>query len=157
MATTQSKMRKNHINASLTLFLVLAFFSCTTYKQSMKEPNTKINLDKSDFTLTDQVTSEATSIKILGIDFPRLFIKKTGTLVGSAADINMATIPVIGSFVSDNTSNYALYELMNANPGYDVVFYPQFNTKILKPFLGIGLITKITTVKTTARLGRLNK
>jgi len=42
---------------------------------------------------------------------------------------------------------------MSGNPGYDVVFYP----KVFKPVLGIGFFAKITTVKTTARLGKLNK
>ena len=45
---------------------------------------------------------------------------------------------------------------MSQNKGYDVVFYPQYETKVQKPALGIGFITKITTVKTTARLGKLN-
>jgi hypothetical protein len=58
---------------------------------------------------------------------------------------------------SDKTANYSLYELMTNNPGYDVVFYPQYETKVLKPILGIGFLTKITTVKTTARLGKLKK
>jgi hypothetical protein len=46
---------------------------------------------------------------------------------------------------------------MNSNPGYDVVFYPQYETKVFKPVLGIGFLTKISTVKTTARLGKLTK
>lgn len=44
---------------------------------------------------------------------------------------------------------------MNANPGYDVVVYPQYETKIERP-IGLGIF-KITTVKVTARLGKLNK
>ena len=44
---------------------------------------------------------------------------------------------------------------MKANPGYDVVFYPQFETVTKKPVIGIGLFTKITKVKVTARLGKL--
>ena len=63
----------------------------------------------------------------------------------------------IGTFIGNKTANYSLYELMNGNPGYDVVFYPQYETKVFKPVLGIGFITKITKVKTTARLGKLNK
>jgi hypothetical protein len=46
---------------------------------------------------------------------------------------------------------------MNVNPGYDVVFYPQYETKVFKPVVGIGFIVTITSVKTTARLGKLNK
>jgi hypothetical protein len=57
--------------------------------------------------------------------------------------------------VVDKTANYALYELMQKNPGWDVVFYPQFETKIEKPVLGIGFIYKTSTVTTTARLAKI--
>jgi hypothetical protein len=46
---------------------------------------------------------------------------------------------------------------MFTNPGYDVIFYPQYETKISKPALGLGFIVKITKVKTTARLGKLKE
>ena len=142
-------------------FVVLmgAISSCTTLNHSMREPNTIVNLNKSDFSLSSQVTAEASSTKILGIDLARLLklTKNTGFVEGASAAISLSSIPVIGNFIADKTANYALYNLMNANPGYDVVFYPQYETKVLKPFLGIGFIAKITTVKTTARLGKLNQ
>jgi hypothetical protein len=123
----------------------------------MREPNVKLNLNKSDFTLSDQFEAEASSVKIIGIDWGRLFMKKTGEIGGNSEKISLASIPVLGTLLTDKTSNYALYNLMNNNPGYDVIFYPQYETKVVKPFLGIGFITKITKVKTTARLGKLNK
>jgi hypothetical protein len=124
----------------------------------MRETNTRVNLTKSDFSLSDQVSAEAKSVKVLGIDWGRLFLKKTGGLEGGdSSAISGANIPVIGNLLSDSTSNYALFELMTSNPGYDVVFYPQYETKVFRPILGIGFLTKITTVKTTARLGKLNK
>ncbi len=142
----------------VTVILIATLSSCTTLNHSMREPNTRVNLNKSDFTLSDQVTATATSTKVLGIDFERLFTKKTGIVEGGGAPaISLASIPVVGNLVSDKTANYSLYELMTNNPGYDVVFYPQYETKVIKPFLGIGFISKITTVKTTARLGKLNK
>jgi hypothetical protein len=122
----------------------------------MREPNVRVDLNKSDFVLSDQLSAEAKTTKIFGIDFNRLFTKEIGSVSrdGSFAfAINYAAIPVIGSYYYDLTANYALYELMSKNPGYDVVFYPQYETKIVKP-IGINLIT-ITTVKTTARLGKL--
>ncbi len=149
--------------------LIAAFSSCTTMNHSMKHPNTLVNLNKSDFTLSDQVTAEATSTKILGIDFERLFTKRMGTVEGGGIGagssrgsiysqaISLAVIPVIGTFIGNKTANYSLFNMMKENPGYDVVFYPQFETKVFKPVLGIGFITKITTVKTTARLGKMNK
>ncbi len=138
--------------------LVAAFSSCSTYNHSMREPNTRVNLTKSDFTLSEQVSAEATSNKIVGIDWSRLFIKKTGEVQGGGSvNISFASIPVIGSLTTDKTANYALYDLMTANPGYDVVFYPQYETTVVKPILGIGMIYKTTTVKTTARLGKMTK
>ena len=151
------KMKTAMIKMVMFVSIATAFSSCTTLKHSMREPNARVELTKSDFSLSQQVTADATSTTILGIDFARLLMNKTGVVEGGAASISLTSIPVIGNFAFDKTANYALYELMNSNPGYDVVFYPQFETKVVKPFLGLGFLTKITTVKTTARLGKLNQ
>jgi hypothetical protein len=149
---------KNKILMGLFAAVMAAFLSCTTMNHSMREPNTRVNLNKSDFSLSDQVSAKAKSVTVLGIDWPRFFTKKTGEVDASgSSSISLASIPVIGNFVGDRTANYSLYELMNGNPGYDVVFYPQYETKVFKPVLGIGFLVKITTVKTTARLGKLNQ
>ena len=129
--------------------------SCTSVNKTMREPNTHVELVKSDFIYSGQVTAEATTTKILGIDFERIFKAEGGSTQGGGP-ISIASVPVIGNMIADRTANYALYNLMVANPGYDVVFYPQYETKVVKPFLGIGLLTKITKVKTTARLAKLN-
>ena len=150
-------MTKQIFKMLMVAAVIAVFSSCSTLNHSMREPNTRVELNKSDFSLSDQVSAEAKSVKIIGIDFKRLFTKKTGTVEGGAASISHASIPVVGNFVSDKTANYSLYELMVNNPGYDVVFYPQYETKVEKPILGIGFLSKITTVKTTARLGKLNK
>ncbi len=140
------------------LVVVLATFaSCTTLNHSMREPNTRVNFTKSDFTLSEQVSAEDKTVKILGIDFERLFKKETGVVDNGASSISLANMPVIGTVLYDKTSNYALYNLMFTNPGYDVIFYPQYETKISKPVLGLGFIVKITKVKTTARLGKLKE
>jgi hypothetical protein len=141
----------------LTLVVLIAIISsCTTLNKTMREPNTRVELSKNDFTLSDQVSADAQTTKIFGIDFARIFMKRTGTVEG-AASVSVASIPVIGNLMIDKTANYSLYQLMSNNPGFDVVFYPQYETKIIKPIFGIGILTKITSVKTTARLGRLNK
>ncbi|MDD2386848.1 MAG: hypothetical protein PHP52_08705 [Bacteroidales bacterium] len=151
-------MKKQIFIMMVFVAAIAIFSSCTTYNHSMREPNARVELEKSDFTLSEQVSAEATSTKIIGIDWARLFTKKTGVVEGGAsASISLASIPVVGNMVADKTANYALYELMSGNPGYDVVFYPQYETKVFKPILGIGFFTTITTVKTTARLGKLNK
>lgn len=151
-------MKKTITKIIMFAAVITAFASCTAINHNMKSPNTLVNLDKSDFTLSEQLTAEATSTKICGIDFARIFKSKTGSIEGGGAGtISVASIPVIGNFVGDKTANYSLYNLMDENPGYDVVFYPQYETRVIKPILGIGIITTITTVKTTARLGKLNK
>jgi len=149
-------MKKSLKAFLLTGFVLIAITSCTSINRTMREPNTKVQFYRKDFTLSEQVVGEAKTVKILYIDFKRFFTKKTGTIDGGSAAISVASIPIIGNAVADQTVNYALYELMKANPGYDVVFYPQYKTKIIRPILGLGFLTKITTAKVTARLGRLN-
>jgi hypothetical protein len=134
---------------------ILLISSCTSYNKTMREPNVRVELNKNDFSLSDQVKAEATSTRIVGIDFARIFKQKTGSISTGSNSISLSSIPVIGSFIVDPTSNYALYELMQNNPGYDVVFYPQFETKIVKPILGMGFIMTHTKVGVQARLGKL--
>jgi hypothetical protein len=150
-------MKKTMIKMAMMVAVLATFASCTTLNHSMREPNTRVNFTKSDFTLSEQVSAEDKTVKILGIDFERLFKEETGVVDNGASSISMANMPVIGTVLYDKTSNYALYNLMFTNPGYDVIFYPQYETKISKPVLGIGFIVKITKVKTTARLGKLKE
>ena len=51
--------------------LIAAFSGCTTFNHSMREPNTRVNLNKSDFSLSDQVSAKAKSVTVLGIDWAR--------------------------------------------------------------------------------------
>lgn len=150
-------MKKSNQLILLIGITTLLFTSCSNFEKVMREPNTRLELNKSDFTLSDQVMAEARTVKILGIDWGRLFNASEGVIEKDGFSvINFASVPVIGYFIYDRTANYALYELMQNNPGYDVVFYPQYETKISRP-IGIGFIYKKTVVKTTARLGKLNK
>ena len=145
------------IKMAMLVVVLATFASCTTLNHSMREPNTRVNFTKSYFTLSEQVSAEDKTVKILGIDFERLFKKETGVVDNGASSISLANMPVVGTVLYDKTSNYALYNLMFTNPGYDVIFYPQYETKISKPVLGLGFIVKITKVKTTARLGKLKE
>ncbi|MBN8702854.1 MAG: hypothetical protein J0M08_07300 [Bacteroidetes bacterium] len=134
--------------------------SCTFTSKTMREPNTRLNLEMKDLSLSEQFTAEATSTKIFGIDFQRLFkrseasVSKDGATAIANPLVFLASIPVIGTFAMDRTSNFAMYELMKAHPGYDVVFYPQFETIEERP-IGLRLYRK-TTVKVTARLAKMN-
>lgn len=144
----------------LLVAIVIMASSCSSVHTSMREPNTRLELTKNDFNLSDQVSATASTTRIIGIDFKRIFTKKTGSVTkdGESNNINFSSIPVIGNYFSrDKTSSYSLYELMKKNPNYDVVLYPQFETKVNRPFLGLGFIYKKSTVKTTARLGQLKK
>lgn len=144
-------MLKNHTLSIAAIALCSAFASCTNIKQTMREPNSRVEFQREDFVLSPQVSASAKTIKVLGIDFPRFIRKEEGYISGSPR----TGVPVIGNFVSDKTANYALYNLMRNNPGYDVAFYPQYEIKVFRPVIGIGFLVKITTASTTARLGKL--
>jgi len=122
-------------------------------KQSMRESQTLLKLERENLEISQQVSAEATSTKIFGIDFARLLTSKEGNVEKDGTLPTLADIPVIGNVLGDKTANYALYELMVNNPGYDIVLYPQYEMKILRP-IGIGIVT-ITTVKVTARLAKI--
>lgn len=138
-------------------FLLVSLASCTNINKTMKSPNTLVELEREDFKLSSQVSASATTTRILLIDWKRLRSKKSGAVEasGPAGAINFASIPVIGNVLMDPTQNYALYNLMSENPGYDVVFYPQYETTVERPILGLGFFKTVTTVKATARLGSI--
>ena len=140
----------------------LTLASCTSINKSMREPNARMEWEKNDFEYSNLVSATAQSTKIVGIDFSRLFEQKTGNVKKDETSISLSTgttiiakVPVIGNFISDKTANYALHRLMEENPGYDVVFYPQYTTTVERP-IGIGIFT-ITTVEVTARLAKIKK
>ena len=138
----------------LPIFISLLFFSCTSVHKTVKQPMSHVELNRSDFDLTEQETAEATSVKILNIDFARLFTNKTGFVDEMNNGVISATsIPVVGQYLADRTTSYAFYNLMDNNPGTDFIFYPQTEKKLICPVLGICLINSITTVRVTSRLG----
>ena len=132
--------------------MALLFASCNTYTHTMREPNIKVKLTTDDLVLSDQVVGEATVTKVLFIDWARLFGKKE---VGMSEAANAVQIPIIGDLVTPEAS-YAMYNMMQKNPGYDVVVYPQVESYRHAPILGTSLYSK-TTYKVTARLGKLKK
>ena len=148
--------KTTHFYVLMAVAMLLS--SCATTHRTMREPNILLNLKKDDFTLSEQKVAQAKSVKIIGIDFRRIFRDKTGSLTNGVLNIDatlIPNIPIVGNLAVDKTSNYALYQLMQQNPGYDVVFYPQYETRVMRPILGIGILCKITTAKVTARLATL--
>ena len=130
---------------------VLFMSSCHTYNHSMKTPNSYVEYHAEDFTLSDQVTGEATVVRVIGIDWKHLFGTKE---IGETASVG-TTVPYIGMTIPGG-ANYALFQLMQKNPGYDVVIYPQVESYRHAPVLGTDIYSK-TTYKVTARLGKLKK
>lgn len=150
-------MKKHFLNFSLIVVCAAALTSCKTTLNSMREPNTRIELQKSDFVISEQVSAEAKTTQILSIDWNRLFKKDMGMINSDNA------VPGLLSFTTqilsnlplptDKTANYALYNLMSTNKGYDVVFYPQYEKVVERP-IGLGFLYKKTTVKVTSRLAK---
>ena len=130
---------------------VLFMSSCHTYRHSMREPNAYVEYHADDFILSEQVSGEAAVVRVLGIDWARLF----GTTESANTPAFGTVIPVVGVKLEDG-ANYALYNMMQKNPGYDVVIYPQVEAYRHAPILGTDLYSK-TTYKVTARLGKLKK
>jgi hypothetical protein len=151
-------MKNQVLHTFFLVGLVIALFSgCTGINQSMREPNSHMQWHKADFSYSGQVSASASTTKILMIDWARLFKKTGGTVEGGGTMLpSLASLPVIGNVLSDRTASYALYELMQANPGYDVIFYPQYETTVKRPIIGLGFIMTKTDVKVTARLAKIN-
>lgn len=130
-------------NFVLALLFATAFTSCTSINKSMKESNTLVELKKEDFTLTEQVSGTAKQIKIIGVDWGRLFRKEKGKTVST---------PLIGNKTTPGkVESYAIHDMLSSNMNYDVVFYPSFETTRLNILF---LFTK-TEVTVRARLGKL--
>ena len=149
-------MKKLILNV-IVLAVILSIFSCSSTHQTMMHPNVRIDLNRKDLVLSEQLTASATSKKIIGIDFQRLFEKKSGDIRAVPFAYNYYSIPVIGNIVSNPVANYALYELMQQEKGYDLVIYPQYSINERKPILGLGFIYKVTEVSATARLGKISE
>ncbi len=132
------------------LFFTLIISSCTTIHKTTRQPSNIIQLQYADFDLSEQQTAKATSVTILGIDFARLFLRKTGAYESA---ISASSIPILGQYLADQTTSYALYRLIDENDGADFVFYPQIEKKTTCPVLGLCLINKITDVEVKAKLG----
>lgn len=145
-------------NVFFVAVLAAFFASCSVTHQGMREPNARVEFQKGDFEFSQQVTGKATTTKILGIDFERLFDKKRADIKkdGIAEMVDLASIPVVGNYTQNTVYNYALYDLISNNTGYDVVFYPSYVETVSKP-IGIGFLYKITTVEVKAKLAKIKE
>jgi hypothetical protein len=158
------------------VIVLLLFLStgCSVSTHSMKSPKYHVEFYKQDFEYSKQVSAEATTTKVLGIDWGRIFKWNKGNIdsdmkkgvpesssqisffrggVGGTLVIDNFIAPVIGNVVSSRAASFALYKLMQKNPGYDVIMYPQFEQQKR----GFPLIYTKTKIKVTARLGKIKK
>lgn len=127
---------------------ILAFVatSCATSK-SMRDSNTRLNLTPADMTISSTLSAEAKVVKVFGIDWKRLFKANSGNIEGGPSSF---AIPVIGGFISDKSQGYALYELFNANQGYDCVVFPKFTTTNKNYIIFSKTVTKVE-----AKMGKI--
>ena len=129
------------------LYILLAVFaltatSCSSIVKSAKEPNVRFELTAHDYVLSGAVTGHATVTRVFNIDWARLFNTTTGYISNNAS--------IIGAVLNAD-EYYALYDLLEKNPGYDFVMYPQTTVKTT----GIPGLFTTTDVTITARLGKL--
>ena len=129
----------------LPILLVVVLFatSCSTSFRTMREPSVLFELTGDDFVLSEETaTGSATVVKVFGIDWTRLF----------NSEIASFNAPIVGlDGLIKGAENYAIYELMQNNPGYDFVMYPQV-TKVTK---GLPFLYEKVDVTVKARMGKL--
>jgi len=131
----------------ITILLgITVISSCTLSTKTMKQPWSSVDIKMNDFNLSTQQSADASSVTIFGIDFERLFIKKLGNPVA-------VSVPIVGKYLNDPTTSYAMYNLLEANEDADFIFYPKVDKTTICPIIGICLLTKITKVEVKAKLG----
>lgn len=126
--------------------IAMSFGSCVSTHSSIASTMPEIQLKPEHLEVTAPMEATAVTTRIIGVDWERLFSKRTATIRGT----------VYSSIVSfDKTDEYAIFNLLRQNEGYDMVLYPKFERVERKPVLGIGMIYSVTEVKVSARMAKL--
>ncbi len=134
-----------------------------TSNRTVKQPDTYLQLKRSDFEISDLKTASANTKQILCIDWSRIFNKsKASSQDMLLNDIELWSMyysapifgPIAYDYFVDKTTEYAMWELMQSNPGYDVIMYPQVERHIKRP-IGIGWIYREIDVTVSARLAKI--
>lgn len=142
-------MRRNFLFG--ILLIVVGLSSCSSTSRMATATLPEVHLDIDDLEITEPVWAESTSVFVFSINWKRLFNSGLGDFIPNVYGI----VPVKEVDCTNKAMRYSLYNLMKANPGYDMVMYPQFVIKKRKPFLGLGFIYQKIYVKVTARMARL--
>lgn len=138
------------INILFVLVLVFALLSgCATSTMTRKGATPVLEFNKEDFEISNHVTGEATVEKILMVDWARLFNKKYGMIEIPT----YAVFSIIGQQATFYPQLYAIYNILQENPGYDVVLYPQYETTKS----GFPVFYSVTKVKVTTKLAKLKQ
>lgn len=140
-------MKTRVILFSLVAIFAISFSGCNYTMKSMKSPNNYVEFQKEDFTFSEQLTGEGVQTRILGIDWAHLFKSETASIVEASA----FSMPVIGNLPMGGSQAFAVNDLMQKNPGYDVVFYPQYETHMT----GIPLLYQKTHTIVKAKLAKI--
>lgn len=142
--------------ATMSLYLM----GCSSAYKSVYAPANFVQFKKEDFEYSNQVSGEASETKILGIDWARLFNTNGGNIGGysSAAGSVISSVPIIGNVLdpalaATRVNGYAVFNIIKDNPGYDAVFYPQYDYTS-KSFL---FFYKTSKTKVTTRLAKIKK
>lgn len=138
-------------------FMSLYMMGCSSAYKSVYSPSNFVQFKKEDFEYSNQVSGEASETKILGIDWSRLFNTNGGN-IGGYSGSSMVSIPIIGSVLdpalsATKVNGYAVFNIIKDNPGYDAVFYPQYDYTA-KSFL---FFYKTSKTKVTTRLAKIKK
>ena len=162
------------------IFIILSIFisGCAINTYTTNELDNRLSLTIDNLDISPQFSAEAEVINILGIDFERLFNKKTGTYgaitttssnkttyertfnqnqFSSGSGLRIITSAeniisrILGPLSGSEASTYALYNLLEAFPDYDFILYP----RIEENTTGIPFFITKTKVKVTARLGKI--
>ena len=149
--------RSTTLACFIWLAVLMSNSACMNVKKSIREPQNRVIFNSDDYVFSERISGEAREVKVLGVDWSRLFLRQTGTLKEDKEGIwfYLSQIPIVGGVFSKKKrpESYALYDLMRKNAGYDVVFFPQFEHNSIN-VLGI---VKITDVKVSARLARIDE
>ena len=69
-------MKKLLTIVTAVLMASILFSSCSTLNTTLKEPNVRVELIKNDFALSQQLSAEATTTKII-VSIGQIILKKT--------------------------------------------------------------------------------
>lgn len=139
-------MKKTSFISILLCALLTVCSGCMSTRLNITNTVPLIQLEPEDLEITEQKEAKIISTKVFGIDWKRAFKSHSAEMRGSVYS-NIMTL--------DKSEDYAVYDLLKNNEGYDMVLYPKFDKVVRKPVLGLGFLYKVTEVKVTARMAKL--